>query len=69
MRRRNPTAPRLGTENGWGYAVTVHPDLVSDWTLQREWGRVGSAGEMVIESFSDRAIDAERAGAAIERTK
>ena len=50
------------------YALTVHPDLVSGWTLQREWGRIGSPGRVVIEPFPDER-EAARAGAEIEAAK
>jgi predicted DNA-binding WGR domain protein len=46
------------------YALTVHPDLISGWTLQREWGRIGSPGRVVIEPFGDEH-EAQKAGAEI----
>ena len=31
------------------YSLTVQPDLFGDWSLVREWGRVGSPGRLRIE--------------------
>src|SRR5882757_6641856 len=44
------------------YGLTVYPDLVSGWTLQREWGRIGSPGRVVIKPFAseDEAARSER---------
>jgi len=50
------------------YALAVHRDLISGWTLQREWGRVGSPGRVVIEPFPNER-DAAKAGAVIEAVK
>jgi predicted DNA-binding WGR domain protein len=46
----------------------VHPDLISGWTLLREWGRIGSPGRVVIEPFSDEQ-EAANARAEIEAAK
>jgi predicted DNA-binding WGR domain protein len=50
------------------YALAVHPDLISGWSLQREWGRIGSPGRVVIEPFSDEH-EAATSGAEIEAAK
>jgi predicted DNA-binding WGR domain protein len=50
------------------YALTVHPDLISGWTLLREWGRIGSPGRVVIEPFPNE-YEAAKAGARIEAAK
>ena len=50
------------------YALTVHPDLISGWTLLREWGRIGSPGRVVIEPFTDER-EAMKAGVKIEAAK
>ena len=50
------------------YALAVHRDLVSGWTLQREWGRIGSPGRVVIEPFPSEG-EAAKAGAVIEVIK
>ena len=50
------------------YALAVHRDLVSGWTLQREWGRIGSPGRVVIEPFPSER-EAAKAGAGIEAIK
>jgi predicted DNA-binding WGR domain protein len=50
------------------YALAVHRDLVSGWTLQREWGRIGSSGRVVIEPFPGER-EAAKAGAVIEAMK
>jgi predicted DNA-binding WGR domain protein len=63
----------LGSKNSEGlgvepHALAVHPDLISGWTLLREWGRIGSPGRVVIEPFHDE-MEATKAGAKIEATK
>jgi predicted DNA-binding WGR domain protein len=50
------------------YALDVHPDLISGWTLLREWGRIGSPGRVVIEPFAGEQ-EAAKAGAEIEAAK
>ena len=34
------------------YALRVVPDLLGGWTLQREWGRVGSPGRVRADAFA-----------------
>jgi predicted DNA-binding WGR domain protein len=50
------------------YALTIHPDLISGWTLLREWGRIGSPGRVVVEPFANEH-EAAKAGARIELVK
>ena len=42
------------------YQIAVHSDLFGRASLVREWGRIGSRGQMMIETHSDegRAINA-----------
>jgi predicted DNA-binding WGR domain protein len=63
IQRRDP-----GRSMNRFYALAVHRDLVSGWTLQREWGRIGSPGRVVIEPFPSER-DAAKAGAVIEAVK
>jgi predicted DNA-binding WGR domain protein len=53
------------------YAFDVHPDLISGWTLLREWGRIGSPGRVLIEPFPDKdqALDAGRKLEAAKRRR
>ncbi len=34
------------------YAARIDPDLFGRWSLFREWGRIGSAGQLRVDSFS-----------------
>ncbi len=34
------------------YSVTVQPTLFGEWSLQREWGRIGCAGRLVSTGFA-----------------
>jgi predicted DNA-binding WGR domain protein len=34
------------------YTMTVQPTLFGEWALQREWGRIGSAGRLVSGHFA-----------------
>lgn len=42
------------------YRMRVQPDLFGGADLQREWGRIGSAGRQMIDHFDDAgsAVDA-----------
>jgi predicted DNA-binding WGR domain protein len=40
--------------------MTVLPNLFGEWTLQREWGRVGQGGQVRLDLFRSKA-EAERA--------
>jgi predicted DNA-binding WGR domain protein len=42
------------------YVVSLAPTLFGEWTLLREWGRIGSPGTVRTISF-DRQEDAEQA--------
>jgi predicted DNA-binding WGR domain protein len=42
------------------YVVQLTPTLFGEWTLMREWGRIGSPGTVRATSF-ERQADAERA--------
>ncbi len=33
------------------YAARIDPDLFGCWSLFREWGRIGSAGQLRVDSF------------------
>ena len=33
------------------YALHLAPTLFGDWTLVREWGRIGSPGQIVVDWF------------------
>ena len=38
------------------YIMSVQPNLFGEWSLLREWGRIGSAGRLVTGGFaSERA--------------
>ena len=34
------------------YTISVQPNLFGEWSLLREWGRIGSAGQFVAGGFS-----------------
>lgn len=34
------------------YTMSVQPNLFGEWSLLREWGRIGSAGRLVTGSFA-----------------
>ncbi|MBI6629431.1 WGR domain-containing protein [Pontibaca salina] len=42
------------------YRMIVMPDLFGDWTLYREWGRIGQGGQIRRDHFAseDQAIAA-----------
>jgi predicted DNA-binding WGR domain protein len=42
------------------YAVTIQPTLFGEWTLVREWGRVGRRPQSLINTYPtiERAADA-----------
>lgn len=42
------------------YAVTVQPNLFGEWTLVREWGRIGRRPQQLLHTFTTQA-DAEHA--------
>ena len=45
------------------HALRVAPDLLGDWALLREWGRVGSPGRVRADAFASE----DAAVAALER--
>ena len=50
------------------YVLAVHADLVTGWSLVREWGRIGRPGRVRVEPFTELA-EAEAAGARIAHVK
>jgi predicted DNA-binding WGR domain protein len=34
------------------YAMSVQPNLFGEWSLLREWGRIGSAGRFITRGFA-----------------
>ncbi len=50
------------TDQHWFYALCVQPSLFGDWSLMREWGRIGSEGQVKV----DWHVSQERAEAAFE---
>ena len=34
------------------YSMSVQPNLFGEWSLLREWGRIGSAGQFVSGGFA-----------------
>jgi predicted DNA-binding WGR domain protein len=44
------------------YCVQIVPTLFGEWSIMREWGRIGSPGRVTVESFAseDEARRAER---------
>ena len=35
------------------YVMAVEPTLFAEWTLRREWGRIGSAGRVRRDMFAN----------------
>ena len=50
------------------YKLAIQGDLLSGWSVVREWGRIGRAGRMRVDSHADLA-DAETAAQRIETQK
>ena len=50
------------------YAMAVQPTLFGEWSLQREWGRIGSAGRLVSTGYSSES-DAAAAMARVLKAK
>jgi predicted DNA-binding WGR domain protein len=50
------------------YALTVQPTLFGGASLVRCWGRIGTAGQSLVETF-DKPADTITAFARLERTK
>jgi predicted DNA-binding WGR domain protein len=50
------------------YGMSVHPNLYGEWTLQREWGRIGQGGRIRLDLFRSEA-EGERAVSVMEGVK
>ena len=50
------------------YRMSVHPNLFGEWTLQREWGRIGQGGRIRLDLFRSEA-EAELALSVLEGVK
>ena len=50
------------------YCLTVQPTLFGGASLIREWGRIGTRGQTMMETF-DEADDADKAFDRLERAK
>ena len=50
------------------YSLRVLPNLFGEWSLQREWGRIGQAGQMRSAHFPSQE-DATRALLKLETAK
>ena len=53
------------------YRMHLQPDLFSGVTLYKQWGRIGTQGRQVAETFEDagRAIDALTAHLRVKRRR
>ena len=63
IRRRDPTRKMARF-----YALGIQSALSGGWDLIREWGRIGSAGRVKAEHYSEASV-AETAKASAERAK
>jgi len=50
------------------FRMSIIPNLFGEWTLQREWGRIGQSNHVRLDLFRDKA-KAERALSALEGAK
>lgn len=50
------------------YRVAVLPNLFGEWTLAREWGRIGRGGRCRLDWYETEA-EAERALSTLETSK
>lgn len=50
------------------YRMSILPNLFGEWTLQREWGRIGQGGRVRLDLFRSEA-EAERALSVLEGVK
>jgi len=50
------------------YCMAILPNLFGEWTLRREWGRIGRHGQVRLDWFSSE-IEAEEALLALENAK
>ncbi len=50
------------------YRMAVLPNLFGEWTLERQWGRIGQGGQTRLDWF-DREVEAEAALMTLETDK
>lgn len=50
------------------YRMAILPNLFGEWTLERQWGRIGQGGQTRMEWYS-READAEAALVMLETAK
>ena len=50
------------------YTISVQPTLFGEWSLLREWGRIGSSGRLVCGRFASEQ-DAARAMVELHKAK
>lgn len=50
------------------YSMSIQPTLFGEASLIRNWGRIGTRGQTMVETF-DTPDDAERAFGRLERSK
>ena len=50
------------------YCIAILPNLFGEWTLRREWGRIGRHGQVRLDWFDSEA-EAETALLKVETTK
>lgn len=50
------------------YRMSVMPNLFGEWTLLREWGRIGQGGQVRMDWFSDE-VQAVAALVTLETSK
>lgn len=50
------------------YRMAVLPNLFGEWTLERQWGRIGQGGQTRMEWYC-REVEAEAALVALETAK
>lgn len=50
------------------YRLSVQPGLFGDWSLVREWGRIGAQGQRMVEWFVTEE-DAQQAGQTLSTQK
>jgi predicted DNA-binding WGR domain protein len=50
------------------YRMSVMPNLFGEWTLYREWGRIGQGGQVRMDWFSDE-VQAVAALVTLETSK
>ncbi len=50
------------------YHMAIQPNLFGEWTLERQWGRIGQGGQVRMDWYS-REAEAEAALLALEAAK